>query len=144
MFEYSIIPFLDVQNTHIGFILMCVFSLIYFSIAVSAYEGSFIENTLASLVVGILIMSGYISFTKDNSAQCAKYQETVVAEFLGFAPEVYKQRSGKTDVTHHRMYVQYRFENDNIVTETPSTTAPKYATFYRINVREHPSCIRRT
>lgn len=142
MFEYSSIPFSDIANTHIGFILMCVFALIYFLISVDSFEeGSFIEIALGLIVSGMLILTGYNSFSIDNSAQCSKYQETIVAEFVGFSPEVYKQRSGKSDVTHHKIYLHYRYGNDNILTETSSTAAPKYATFYRINVREHPSCI---
>lgn len=143
MFEYSTIPFSDVANTHNGFILMCVFAIIYFAICIDSFYQSFIELSLSIIVLGMLISTGYNSFSVDNSAQCSRYQETIVAEFVGFSPEVYKQRSGKSDVTHHKIYAHYMYGNDNIITETSSTTAPKYATFYRINTKNHPNCIKK-
>jgi len=136
MFEYSIIPFSFVPDAHIGFWLVVAMCIVIFSI---------IGHHIKEVSIGILCIlayTGYKSFSTDASTDCAKYQERVVAEFVGFAPEVYKERQGKRDVVQHKVYAQYRYGVDNIITELNSNSAPKFAYFYRINRNLYPRCVK--
>jgi len=138
MFEYSVSSFLPITDINIGFWLTLGALAIIFSMMDDNEDHT--RAAVAIIAVIILSIVGYYSFTTDTSIDCSKYQERVVAEFVGFAPEVYRERQGKHDVTKHKIYAQYRYGSENIITEITNSSAPKFAYFYRIDTQRYPRC----
>lgn len=138
MFEYSVSSFLPITDINIGFWIALSASVII----ISAMAGAENRTRAAVAIIAVIILSivGYYSFTTDTSIDCSKYQERIVAEFVGFAPEVYRERQGKHDVTKHKIYAQYRYGSENIITEITNSSAPKFAYFYRIDTQRYPRC----
>lgn len=138
MFEYSVSSFLPITDINIGFWLTLGATVMITSVTAGAENLT--RAAVAVIAVIILSIVGYYSFTTDTSIDCSKYQERVVAEFVGFAPEVYRERQGKHDVTKHKIYAQYRYGSENIITEITNSSAPKFAYFYRIDTQRYPRC----
>lgn len=150
MFEYSINSYQLVANSHLGFAIsiLCLFGYFFFILdfvvdCVQLLIKDLMYSIIISSIIPILIVVyiGVMSYKIDDSFDCSIIQEPIVAEFVSFLPEVYKERRGKQDVTSHKMYAQYRYKNDTFVFETSSTSSmPQYAQFYRVDVRQYPKC----
>lgn len=104
MYSFSALP--DTSQTHIGFYLMCALCAVILLALVREWVASKEGGALVVIasVFGVFMLGiGYLC-----SYAPAPKNVQVIAAFEGFAPEVSSRQSGKTTVTEHLLYGQFR------------------------------------
>ena len=127
---YTFQPLADIPADHTGFVLICVIAAIILVLVLVNDMNSFIDSLfVATITIGIAYGVSY-HFTDQSVKTFAN--EQVTAEFAGYAPEGYREKSGKSHVDRHFVYVVYTI-NDNpvLLRAEAGREYPKLAILYK-------------
>lgn len=127
---YSFAPLSDIPVNHIGFwiLLFIIVIALLLSLLIEPYEFSKYFTIACIPVAFAYAVSYHIS---DQSTLTFK-NEKVTGTFVGYQPEGYNERSGKTRADRHYMYVIYSVDGNNVILQAAAGAAyPKYATMYK-------------
>ena len=92
-------------------------------------EAFFVYFFIASVICGIAYGVSY-HWTKQEPKVFSNTK--VTAEFIGFQPEGYREKSGKSMVDRHYMYVVYRVNGNDVILQGQSGVEyPKTAILYK-------------
>lgn len=127
---YTFTPVTDIPVHHVGFwIFLCVI-IIALSLSLLADPYEFSKYfTIACIPVAFAYMVSY--HISDQSTQTFK-NEKVTGTFVGYQPEGYNERSGKSRADRHYMYVIYSVDGSNIIFQgQEGIQYPKTAVLYK-------------
>lgn len=132
---YSFQPVADTSDLHVGFYLMCFIAGLVITCVLTFWKEGEIDNISLGfwtvLLSLLLIYSHHESYTDRHPLN-----EKLIGEFVGFHSEVRTERSGKSTVENHYVYVIYRVEGSNVLFRAaPGLTFPPRAVVYKN--REH-------
>ena len=127
---YTFNPVADVAVDHTGFFIVCFIAIcMLFMVAVNGIDSFFGAFFFATITVGTAYAVSY-HFTDQTPKTFVN--ETVTAEFAGYAPEGYREKSGKHMVDRHFVYVIYTVNGDPILLQAEAGIVyPKTATLYK-------------
>lgn len=127
---YSFNALADVPVSHEGFwliVALCVFILLV--TLWQEAESFFVMFFVAVVVCGIAYGVSYHWTSQEGKTSV---NEKVVAKFVGYQPEGYNERSGKSRVDRHYMYVVYEVDGGMVVLKAEEGVAyPKETTLYK-------------
>lgn len=127
---YSFNPIPDVPVDHAGLFIVGMACFMWLAIVLMNEPAGFFANFF---LVFIVMAIGYgVSFHWTNQEPKTFANVKVTAEFIGFQPEGYREKSGKSMVDRHYMYVVYRVNGNDIILQGQSGTEyPKTAILYK-------------
>jgi hypothetical protein len=127
---YSFNPIADIPVDHAGLFIVCMVTVFWLVIVLmNEPETFFFWFFCATIVVGIAYG---VSYHWTNQEPKTFKNEKVTAELVGFQPEGYREKSGKSMVDRHYMYVVYRVNgNDVILQAQQGVEYPKTAILYK-------------
>lgn len=128
MYTFNPIPAVPVDHAGMFIIgMLCVFVLLV--VLFNEPELFFFYFFCASVVCGIAYGVSY-HWTNQEPKVFANVK--VEAEFVGFQPEGYREKSGKSMVDRHYMYVVYRVNGNDVILQGQSGVEyPKTAILYK-------------
>ena len=110
---YTFAPLADIPVGHGGFQFICFMVALAIIFALLNGMGGFLETFFVCTVITAAAY-GVSYHWIDQSTQT--FANTVVhGEFVGYQPEGYNERSGKSRADHHYMYVVYKVNGNPIV-----------------------------
>jgi hypothetical protein len=92
------------------------------------------EDFFVNFFFVVIIMAiGYgVSFHWTNQEPKTFKNEKVTAELVGFQPEGYREKSGKSMVDRHYMYVVYRVGSEQVILQAQTGVVyPQTAILYK-------------
>lgn len=127
---YTFAPLADIPVTHGGFQFIC-FVLVLFILFViingleGVLEAFFVCNLIAVAAYGV-------SFHWINQTTQTFANIQVQGEFAGYQPESYSEKSGKSMVDRHYMYVVYKVNGNPVIMQgRVGIEYPKTAILYK-------------
>ena len=128
MYTFNPIPAVPVDHAGLFIICMfCVFALII--VLFNEPDVFFFAFFCATIAVGIAYG---VSYHWTNQEPKTFANVPVKAEFVGFQPEGYREKSGKSMVDRHYMYVVYRVNGNDVILQGQSGVEyPKTAILYK-------------
>jgi hypothetical protein len=128
MYTFSPIPAVPVE--HVGLFLICMISAFTLIIVLmNEPDVFFFYFFCATIACGIAYGVSY-HWTSQEPKVFANTK--VTAEFVGFQPEGYREKSGKSMVDRHYMYVVYRVNGNDVILQGQSGVEyPKTAILYK-------------
>ena len=127
---YTFNPIASIPVNHDGFWIIaafCAFCLVI--VLFNEPETFFVWFFLACFPVGIAYGVSY-HWTNQEAKVFANVP--VTAEFQGFEPEGYKEKSGKSYVDRHYMYVVYTVNGNPVILQSQTGQVyPKTVTLYK-------------
>ena len=110
---YTFAPLADIPVTHGGFQFICFMIVIVLLFMIINGMSGFLETFFVCTVIAV-VAYGVSFHWIDQGTQT--FANTVVhAEFAGYQPEGYNERSGKSRADRHYMYVIYKVNGNPIV-----------------------------
>ena len=127
---YTFNPVADIPANHEGFWLVAILSIVILLVCLwQEPEAFFVWFFLATVTCGIAYG---VSYHWTNQTPKTFVNEKVTAELVGFQPEGYREKSGKSMVDRHYMYIVYRVNgNDIILQAQQGIEYPKTAILYK-------------
>ena len=127
---YSFNPIPAIQPDHTGFFIVCFFCLVLLAVClINEPESFFRWFFVVTIIAGFSYCVSYI-WTNQEVKTYANVQ--VKAELVGFQPEGYNERSGKTRADRHYMYVVYSVNGEKVILKaTEGITYPQTAILYK-------------
>jgi hypothetical protein len=127
---YTFNPLASIPVDHTGFFLVCFISVVILCICLMTEPESFF---FWFFCVTVLTVGAYfVSYSWTDQTPKTFKNEKVTGEFVGFQPEGYREKSGKSMVDRHYMYVVYRVNgNDVILQAKQGVEYPKTAILYK-------------
>lgn len=127
---YTFNPLATIPVSHEGFgiiVALCIFIAV---IVLFNEPGLFFQwFFVATVISGIAYFVSY-SWTDQTPKTFANVK--VQAELVGFQPEGYREKSGKSMVDRHYMYVVYRVNGNEVILQAqPGVEYPKTAILYK-------------
>ena len=129
---YTFNPIPDDPVNHVGFVLIVLCSIV--CVIGSWLQSYDPEEWLTVFFIGTVVslIAYFVSFHVTDQTTTTYKNEQVTAKFVGFQPEGYRERSGKSMVDRHYMYVVYRVDgNDIILQGQAGLEYPKTAILYK-------------
>ena len=128
---YSFQPLPDYSDSHVGFYVMSVFCTLAIAIVLSFWKEDEIDTT--SMLGWAVVLCGLLFMCyKDSYTARHPLNEPHVGTFVGYQPEGYRERSGKSTADHHYIYVIYRVDGLDVLFQGDTGMAyPKRATIYK-------------
>ena len=127
---YSFQPLADIPVDHGGlFIVGMVCATWLVMVLFNEPESFFVYFFVVAVIMGI----GYgVSFHWTNQTPKTFANVKVHAELVGFQPEGYREKSGKSYVDRHYMYVVYRVNGNEVILQAQQGVEyPKTAVLYK-------------
>jgi len=127
---YTFQALATVAVDHKGFEIIVAFSIALLILCLfNEPETFFVWFFIACIPCGIAYGVSY-HWTNQEAKTFANVP--VVAEFAGFEPEGYKEKSGKSMVDRHYMYVVYTVNGDPVILQSQTGQVyPKTVTLYK-------------
>ena len=127
---YTFHPLADVPADHSGFWIIAIILGVLLIISIfNDLEAFFRLFFVFSVVMGITYM---VSYRWTDQTTTVYKNEPVHATFAGYAPEGYREKSGKSHVDRHFVYVIYEVNGDPVLLRAETgVTYPKIATLYK-------------
>jgi hypothetical protein len=127
---YSFNPIASIPASHDGFYIITTFCIICLVLVLfNEPETFFVYFFLACIPFSIAYG---VSYHWTNQEPKVFANTKVTAEFVGFQPEGYREKSGKSMVDKHYMYVVYRVNGNDVILQAQSGTEyPKTAILYK-------------
>jgi hypothetical protein len=127
---YSFSPIPDVPVDHVGMFIVCMTSAFILCVVLMNEPDVFFRYFFfVTLAIGITYIVSY--HLTDQSPKVYK-NEKVTAELVGFQPEGYREKSGKSMVDKHYMYIVYRVNGNEVILQaTQGVEYPKTAILYK-------------
>lgn len=127
---YTFNPIASIPVSHEGFWIIAFFCA--FCLVVCLFqepEAFFVWFFIACFPVGIAYGVSY-HWTNQEPKTFANVQ--VTAEFAGYEPEGYREKSGKSMVDRHYMYVVYKINGDPVILQAQTGQVyPKTVILYK-------------
>ena len=110
---YTFNPLLPIYPGHVGFYIICgICALILLKSAIDEFEAFFGHVCVA---VGLSGFAYFVSFVWAEQEVLYYPNVQVHAQLVGFQPEGYNEKSGKSRVDRHYMYVIYDVNGDRVI-----------------------------
>ena len=127
---YTFYPLVGDPVSHFGFYFLLVCSSVVFIISVMEEPDLFIGYFFAEAFFVLFVYCCSFVWT-DQEVKVYK-NEKVVGEFVGYAPEGYRERTGKYTTEKHYVYVIYEINGDPVLLQATAGVAyPKRAILYK-------------
>ena len=127
---YSFNPIPDVPVGHGGLFIIGMACLFWLAICLMNSPEDFFVNFF---IVVIIMAIGYgFSFHFTDQSPKTFVNEKVTAELVGFQPEGYNEKSGKSRADRHYMYVVYKVNGSQVILNaTAGQTYPQTVILYK-------------
>jgi hypothetical protein len=127
---YSFSPLADIPVDHAGLFIVGMGCAMWLAICLFNSPEDFFVNFF---FVVIIMAIGYgVSFHWTNQEPKTFKNEKVTAELVGFQPEGYREKSGKSMVDRHYMYVVYRVGGEQVILQAKTGVVyPQTAILYK-------------
>lgn len=127
---YSFSPLADIPVDHAGLFLVGMGCAMWLAICLFNSPEDFFVNFF---FVVIIMAIGYgVSFHWTNQEPKTFKNDKVTAELVGFQPEGYREKSGKSQVDRHYMYVVYRVGGEQVILQAQTGVVyPQTAILYK-------------
>ena len=110
---YTFSPLLPIYPSHVGFYIICgICAFIILSLVLDGFE-YFFERV--SVAVGLGMFAYFVSFVWSNQEVLHYANVPVNAQFVGFQPEGYNVKSGKSRADRHYLYVIYDVNGEKVI-----------------------------
>jgi hypothetical protein len=130
---YSFQPQVDtLANTHMGFYAVCVILVVIAVVVVSLFNDY--ECSGGTMLIWLVCLSGigFIGYKESFRAEKIYDNTPVTATLVGFQPEGYNEKSGKSRADRHYMYVVYDVSGEHVILRaSEGVTYPKTTTLYK-------------
>jgi hypothetical protein len=110
---YTFQPLADIPVTHGGFEFICFLIAIAMIVVLLNDAGAFLETFFVCTVIAVV--SYGVSFHWIDQATQTFANTQVQAKFVGYQPEGYREKSGKSMVDRHYMYVVYMVNGNPVI-----------------------------
>lgn len=127
---YTFAPLADIPVSHGGFQVICAISLILIFVVLLNDANDFFGTFF---VCSMVTLAAYgVSFHWSDQTTKTFANTQVTAEFAGYQPEGYNERSGKSRADYHYMYVVYKVNGNPVIMRgSTGIEYPKTAVLYR-------------
>jgi hypothetical protein len=127
---YSFYPTADIPVDHAGLFIVCMVTAFWLVIVLmNEPDEFFVWFFVATIVVAIAYGVSY--HWTSQEPQTFK-NEKVTAELVGFQPEGYREKSGKSMVDKHYMYIVYRVNGEQVILQAQTGKVyPQFVTLYK-------------
>ena len=117
---YSFAPLAPITADHVGFVLLCFLFIMCFIAGLFALcngdgPGLLLFTTIPGMI--IMIVAYLVSFQWTDQTVKTYENTPVQAQFLGFETEGYRERSGKSMVDRHVIWVQFSVNGDHVLVQ---------------------------
>lgn len=127
---YSFQPLADIPVDHAGLFIICMGCFMWLAIVLMNDAEEFFVNFFFVVIV-VAIAYGVSFHWTDQTPKTFK-NEQVVGELVGFQPEGYKEKSGKSYVDRHYMYIVYSVNGQQVILQAQTgKTYPERVTLYK-------------
>ena len=127
---YTFQPLADIPVDHAGLFIICMGCFMWLAIVLMNDAEEFFVNFFFVVIV-VAIAYGVSFHWTDQTPKTFK-NEQVVGELVGFQPEGYKEKSGKSYVDRHYMYVVYSVNGQQVILQAQTgQTYPERVTLYK-------------
>jgi hypothetical protein len=110
---YTFTPLADIPVDHGGLFIVGMTCFLWLAIVLMNDAEEFFVNFF---FVAIIMAIGYgVSFHWTDQTPKTFKNEKVTAELVGFQPEGYREKSGKSMVDKHYMYIVYRVGGEQVI-----------------------------
>jgi hypothetical protein len=127
---YSFYPTADIPVDHGGLFIVGMTCLLWLAVTLmNDAEEFFVQFFFVAIV---MVIGYFVSFHWTDQTPKTFKNEKVTAEFVSFQPEGYREKSGKSMVDKHYMYVVYSVNGDPVILQgQPGQTYPKTVILYK-------------
>jgi len=127
---YSFYPTAPIPVDHTGLFIVGMVCATWLVVCLMNCAEEFFVNFF---FVAIVMAIGYgVSFHWTSQEVKTFKNEKVTAEFVSFQPEGYREKSGKSMVDKHYMYVVYSVNGDPVILQgQPGQTYPQTVILYK-------------
>jgi hypothetical protein len=119
---YSFQPLADVPVDHAGLFIIGMGCFMWLAVCLFNSPEDFFVNFF--FVVIVMAITYGVSYHWTNQDPKTFKNEKVTAELVGFQPEGYREKSGKSMVDKHYMYIVYRVGGEQVILQ--ATTGQVY------------------
>jgi hypothetical protein len=127
---YTFNPLADIPVDHAGLFIVAMACFMWLAICLMNSPEDFFINFF---FVAIIMLIGYgFSFHFTDQTPKTFKNEKVTAELVGFQPEGYNEKSGKSRADRHYMYVVYKVNGSQVILNaTAGQTYPQTVILYK-------------
>lgn len=127
---YTFHPLATIPVDHTGFgiiVALCIFITII--VLMNEPELFFHWFFVATIVC---VIAYFVSYSWTDQTPKTFKNEKVTAELVGFQPEGYREKSGKSMVDKHYMYIVYRVNGEQVILQaTTGQVYPQSVVLYK-------------
>lgn len=130
---YSFEPLVDTMaNTHYGFYSFCVIAALGIWATISLWNDHDLDTGVSLFwIFGLVLFTGII-YSESFKPATVYANEQVVGTLVGFQPEGYNEKSGKSRADRHYMYVVYEVNGQHVIMNAKTgVDYPKRAVMYK-------------
>lgn len=127
---YTFNPVADIPVDHTGFgliVALCIFiaCIVLMNEGELFFQWFFVATVISGIAYGV-------SYHWTDQTPKTFKNEKVTAQLVGFQPEGYREKSGKSMVDKHYMYVVYRVNGNEVIMQAQQGIEyPKTAILYK-------------
>jgi hypothetical protein len=128
---YTFSPLATIPASHDGFAIACFLTV--FILAIIWMNEGIVSVIMSLIPTALILLTIYcISYVWTDQTPKTFANQQVIGELVGFQPEGYREKSGKTMVDKHYMYVVYKVNGEQIILNaTTGVTYPERVTLYK-------------
>jgi len=127
---YTFAPLAAIPVTHGGFEFICFMLVIVLLFVIINGMGGFLETFFVCTVIAVAAYG--VSFHWIDQGTQTFANTVVHAEFAGYAPEGYREKSGKSMVDRHYVYVVYKVNGNPVLMQgSAGIEYPQTAILYK-------------
>ena len=127
---YSFYPTAPIPVDHTGLFIVGMVCATWLVVCLMNCAEEFFVNFF--FVAIVMVVGYFVSFHWTDQTPKTFKNEKVTAEFVSFQPEGYREKSGKSMVDKHYMYVVYSVNGDPVILQgQPGQTYPKTVILYK-------------
>jgi hypothetical protein len=127
---YSFFPTATIPASHDGFGIIVALCVLITVIVIFNEPELFFQWFFVATVA--CVFAYFVSYSWTDQTPKTFVNQKVTAEFVGFQPEGYREKSGKSMVDKHYTYVIYSVNGDPVLLQCqPGQTYPKTVILYK-------------
>ena len=130
---YSFQPTVDtLANSHLGFYAVCLILGVVAAVVIALWDDH--ECSSGTMLIWLVCLGGigFVGYKESFKAEKVYANTPVTATLVGFQPEGYNERHGKSRADHHYMYVVYDVSGEHVILRaSEGVTYPKTVTLYK-------------
>lgn len=130
---YSFQPLVDsTANSHGMFYFWCMLMVVLVSVVIWLWNDGEFSGTPVLFWIAFAAFTTMIGYDVSFAPEKVYVNEKVTGTLVGFQPEGYSEKSGKSRSDRHYMYVVYEVNGNHVILKaTEGVTYPKTATLYK-------------